>query len=142
MTYAIRPAAAADGPELARLLTLLGHPTSAADVDARWPAFSAENVALVAVAEGGTLLGAMSLSQMRVLHRRAPIGRISALVVEEARRGEGIGRALVAAAERALRDAGCELIELTSRVDRTAAHAFYEHLGYERTSLRLAKVLP
>jgi len=141
MTYAIRPATADDGPELARLLTLLGHPTSPADVAARWPAFSAENVALVAVAEGGTLLGAMTLSQMRVLHRATPVGRISALVVEEARRGEGIGRALVAAGEQRLRAAGCGLLEITSRVDRTAAHAFYEHLGYERTSVRLSKVL-
>lgn len=141
MTYAIRPATADDGPELARLLTLLGHPTAPADVAARWPAFSAENVALVAVAEGGTLLGALTISQMRVLHRATPVGRISALVVEEARRGEGIGRALVAAAEQRLGAAGCGLLELTSRVDRTAAHAFYEHLGYERTSVRLSKVL-
>ena len=141
MTYAIRAATADDGPELARLLTLLGHPTTPAEIAARWPAFTAENVTLVAVVEGGPLLGAMTLSQMRVLHRATPVGRISALVVEGARRGQGIGRALVAAGEHALRQAGCGLLEITSRVDRTAAHAFYEHLGYEHTSVRLSKVL-
>ncbi len=124
MTYAIRRATADDGPELAR-----------------WPAFSAENVALVAAAEGGPLLGAMTLSHRLVLHRAARVGRVTALVVDEARRGEGVGRALMAEAENALREADCGLLELTNGVDRTAAHAFYEHLGYDRTSVRLSKVV-
>ena len=141
MTYAIRRATAEDGPELARLFTLLGHPTTAAEVATRWPAFSAESVALVAAAEGGPLLGAMTLSHRLVLHHAARVGRVTALVVDEARRGQGIGRALMAEAEKALREAGCGLLELTSGVDRTAAHAFYEHLGYDRTSVRLAKAL-
>ncbi len=123
MTYATRRATADDGPELAR-----------------WPAFSAENVALVAAAEGGPL-GAMTLSHRLVLHRAARVGRVTALVVDEARRAKGVGRALMAEAENALREADCGLLELTSGVDRTAAHAFYEHLEYDRTSVRLSKVV-
>jgi GNAT superfamily N-acetyltransferase len=137
----IRPATADDGPELARLLSQLGHPTSAEDLAARWPAFAAEHVALVAVDAAGAVLGAMTLGQMRVLHRPQPVGRISALVVDESHRGQGVGRALVAHAEQRLRADGCGMLELTSRVDREDAHAFYEHLGFARTSVRLAKVL-
>ena len=49
--------------------------------------------------------------------------------------------ALVAAAEETLASAGCGLLEITSNVRLVGAHEFYEYLGYERTSIRLAKVL-
>jgi hypothetical protein len=45
----------------------------------------------------------------------------------------------VRAAEKALAEAGCGLVEVTSKVRRADAHRFYERLGYERTSVRLAR---
>ena len=138
----IRPAVAADASEVARLLTLLGHPTDPGDVSSRWGEWSAAgNTALVAVRPGGTLAGLATLHQMRVLHRPMPVGRITALVVDDSVRGRGIGRALVTAAERALARSGCGLIEVTSNLRLARAHAFYERLGYARTSVRLAKPL-
>ena len=138
----LRPATPSDVPELARLLTLLGHPTTPAEIAAAWAEWAAAgNAALVAARPDGTLAGLATLHHMRVLHRPRPVGRITSLVVDEAERGEGIGRALVAAAERQLAGAGCGLLEVTSNLRRRDAHAFYEHLGYERTSARFAKVL-
>jgi GNAT superfamily N-acetyltransferase len=97
---------------------------------------------VVLVAElDGAVVGCLSTSVMRVLHRPAPVGRISMMVVEEALRGLGIGAALVRAAERALAERGCYMVEVTSNVRRTEAHRFYERLGYERTSVRLAMEL-
>lgn len=138
----IRPAVGADAASLARLLTVLGHPTNAHDLAQRWPDWlAAGNVALVAAAADGTLVGAATLGRMFVLHRPRPVGRITALVVEPTWRGQGIGRALVQAAERQLADAGCGLLEVTSNERLEAAHAFYQRLGYGRTSLRFAKEL-
>ena len=56
------------------------------------------------------------------------------LAVDEARRGDGIGRALVAAAESWLVDAVPKL-QLMIRADNAAAVAFYERLGYERSDV-------
>ena len=97
---------------------------------------------MVLVAElDGMVVGCLTTSVMRVLHRPAPVGRISMMVVEAGLRSRGIGTVLVAAAERALADQGCYMIEVTSNLRREWAHRFYEQLGYERTSVRLAKTL-
>jgi PhnO protein len=77
-----------------------------------------------------------------VLHRPTGVGRITALVVGEAARGHGVGRALVAEAERRLEVLGCALVEVTSNQKRTDAHDFYRRLGYEATSVRFARTLP
>ena len=97
-------------------------------------------VVLVAELDGG-VIGCLSTSVMRVLHRPAPVGRISMMVVDESLRSQGIGAVLVAAAEQALAAQGCYMVEVTSHQRRTEAHRFYERLGYEHTSVRLAKEL-
>ena len=139
---AVRQAVLSDAQEIARLLTQLGHPTSAAEVQALWPAWAAAgNDAWVVPRADGTLAALAVLHRTHMLHRRRPVGRITALVVDEADRGAGLGRSLVAAAEARLAGEGCELLEITSHRRLTEAHAFYEHLGYEYTSLRFAREL-
>ena len=138
----VRAANEGDALELARLLTLLGHPMAPEGVGTRWKGWrSAGNAALVVEKADGTLAGAVTLHQMIVLHRPKPVGRITSLVVDDSVRGRGIGRALVAAAEEALASRGCGLLEITSNASLPEAHTFYAHLGYEQTSLRFAKVL-
>jgi len=137
---AIRRATRADAPELERLFGILGHPIGREAILAQWDAWMAQgNIALVADRQGGTLAGVIALCYMRVLHRTRPVGRISTLVVDSTVLGRGIGRSLVAAAEAIFTDAGCELVEVTSNMRRADAHAFYERLGYERTSYKFAK---
>lgn len=136
---AIRNAAAGDCPALERLIGQLGYEASAAEIAGRLATMEREGrVVLVAELEGA-VIGCLSTSVMRVLHRPAPVGRISMMVVDAAQRGRGIGAALVRAAERALVSAGCQIVEVTSHVRRTDAHRFYEGLGYEQTSVRLAR---
>jgi GNAT superfamily N-acetyltransferase len=140
--HVIRPAAVSDAPELSRLLAELRHPTSAESIAARWEDWAGEgNSALVAARPDGTLLGMATLHRMVVLHRPRPVGRITVLIVDERDRGRGIGRALVAAAESSLAAAGCGLLEITSNLRLVNAHAFYEHLGCARSSLRFVKDL-
>jgi predicted N-acetyltransferase YhbS len=137
----IRSAASGDCGALEGLIGQLGYQAGEADVAQRLAAMEREG-RLVLVAElEGQVIGCLSTSVMRVLHRPAPVGRISMLVVDAAVRGRGIGADLVRAAERALADAGCRLVEVTSNQKRTDAHRFYERLGYERTSVRLAREL-
>lgn len=135
----IRAATAGDARAISRLIDQLGYSASEREVAERLATMQRDE-RLVLVAElDGQLVGCLSTSIMRVLHRPAPVGRISMMVVDETVRGRGIGAALVRAAERALAAAGCGLVEVTSNLARTEAHRFYERLGYERTSVRLAR---
>lgn len=138
----LRPSRLADVPELTRLWIQLGHPITVESVAATWTSWTTgDDAAIVAVRADGTLAGVVAIHRMRVLHRPAPVGRITALIVDEPDRGRGLGRELVAAAEAALARSGCALLELTSNDRRVDAHEFYRHLGYARTSIRLAKDL-
>ena len=107
----------------------------------RLAVMAAEGRVVLAAELDGAVVGCLSTSVMRVLHRPAPVGRISMMVVDEALRSRGIGAQLVHAAEAALAAQGCYMVEVTSHVRRTEAHRFYERLGYEHTSVRLAKAL-
>jgi predicted N-acetyltransferase YhbS len=135
----VRPAGPGDCPALERLIRQLGYDEGGDDIAARLAAMTeASRLVLVAEVER-QVVGCLSTSVMPVLHRPRPVGRISMMVVEEARRGLGIGAELVRAAEAALVEMGCGLIEVTSNVARTDAHRFYERLGYQKTSVRLAR---
>ncbi|MCH8617500.1 GNAT family N-acetyltransferase [Undibacterium sp. TS12] len=134
----IRVAILEDALALAGLLDELGFPTSVAEVVERLQGLMQKELILVAVKDG-VVVGLLTIHMMPVLHRPAPVGRLSALVVTAKERGSGVGRMLVEAGEQALLAKGCGLVELTSNKKLLNAHLFYEHLGYEVTSLRFKK---
>jgi GNAT superfamily N-acetyltransferase len=68
-------------------------------------------------------------------------GRILALVTLRTMRRHGIGRALIATAEKDFAQRGILRIALNTRLAREDAHKFYESLGYERNGFRFTKDL-
>jgi PhnO protein len=138
---AIRHAEADDRFALEILIGQLGYEVSADEIAARIPLLTAPGSRMLVAELEGRVVGCLTTSMMRVVHRTAPVGRISMMVVEAGSRGKGVGKALVRAAEAALAADGCRMVEVTSNVARTEAHKFYQALGYERTSVRLAREL-
>jgi ribosomal protein S18 acetylase RimI-like enzyme len=134
----IRQARSGDGAALSRLIGQLGYEVGEDEVVERLGEMQVEGRPVLIAELGGRIAGCLSTSIMRVLHRPRPVGRISMMVVDEALRGRGIGKALARAAERMLAERGCGLVEVTSNRARAEAHRFYEKLGYERTSYRFA----
>jgi len=132
----IRNASREDADAVSALLGELEFPSSPEEVRERLKAMS--SAALVAVANG-KIVGLITTSVMSVLHRPKPVGRISALVVSSSERGNGVGRALVVAAETMLERAGCGLVEVTSNFRLESAHLFYKSIGYEATSFRFKR---
>jgi N-acetylglutamate synthase-like GNAT family acetyltransferase len=137
----VREARPEDADGIAPLLAQLGYPAEADVVRARLASLGARGDRTLVAEHGGKLVGVLTLHRTPVLHRPADVGRITALVVDGRVRGGGVGRALVAAAERILRDAGCERVEVTSAARREDAHAFYRRLGYDAAGVRFGKPL-
>ena len=135
----MRSARGEDVPALARLIDQLGYEVSEAEVAERLPLIDGPGRRVLVAEVDGAIVGCLTTSMMQVLHRPAPVGRISMMVVAEALRGRGIGAALVREAERCLLADGCYMVEVTSQFARERAHRFYERLGYDRTSVRLAR---
>ena len=143
MNFAVRAGTLQDAAAIARLVRELGYETSEEQIAERLPQLIGQDLPPLVAAEENQLIGCLTMSVTSVLHRPRPVGRISMLVVSEAARGQGVGRALVRAAEAQLAERGCGLVEVTSNMRRERAHLFYERLGYERTSFRfVTRVLP
>jgi N-acetylglutamate synthase-like GNAT family acetyltransferase len=138
---AVRPARLDDAPALVSLLAELGYPTDAGTLERRLAALVADPAVTVLVAErDGRVVGLASMHVMPLIER-APLGRLSAIVVAADERRAGIGRALVERVESEARARGCERLELTSAERRADAHAFYRDLGFEPASQRFIKSL-
>jgi predicted N-acetyltransferase YhbS len=136
--FRLREAVFKDVEALAIPISELGFDSSAELIEINLQALTRDGFPPL-VADCGRVVGCVTYSVMQVLHRPAPAGRISMLIVAADWRGQGVGRSLVAAAVDRLRNAGCQLCEVTSNLALIDAHAFYERLGFEKTSVRLAR---
>jgi GNAT superfamily N-acetyltransferase len=137
----IREAKPADAPRLVQLIHELGHEIDEKSVRKNLSRLKkAGELPLVATLDKN-VIGLIGRHLMFTIHRPKPVGRIPVLVVTKDARGHNLGRLLVEAVEQWCRDKGCALIEVTSNDRRADAHAFYRHMGYERTSIRFFKKL-
>jgi GNAT superfamily N-acetyltransferase len=145
MAITIRTAGAADAPRLAVLLGQLGYPTDAVRVRARLDDWLDDPRSVLLAAEvDGVVSAVAALHAIPRLEHDDPLGRLVALVVDESRRDQGLGRRLVARAEHEARRLGCRQLEITSSRTREAAHGFYRSLGCVdvcATSARFLKAL-
>ncbi|MFE6910249.1 GNAT family N-acetyltransferase [Streptomyces erythrochromogenes] len=83
---------------------------------------------------GGTVLGCLQLTYVPGLGQGGQErALVEAVRVRADRRGEGLGAELMRLAAERARGRGCGLIQLTSNKRRTAAHRFYERLGFARS---------
>ncbi|MEM0949988.1 MAG: GNAT family N-acetyltransferase [Pseudomonadota bacterium] len=74
-------------------------------------------------------------------HRATRRAQIESVRVAADLRGQGIGHALMAEAERLACAGGCGMIQLTSHAQRDRAQAFYAALGYLPSHVGFKKAL-
>ena len=139
-SVSFRAADANDSEFLARLLAQLGYPADADEVPGRIEALAQfpTAIALVAVI-GRTVVGLITIHVFPSLHVAQPVAWITSLVVDSEHRGQGIGSALVAEAERWARENRAKRLSVSSGLQREETHRFYEARNYLRSGLRFTK---
>ena len=141
MEIEIRDVLEADVEALSPLMEQLMHQPATPDQirsRLRHLADSGFDRVLVAVADG-QVVGLAGVHLAWMVHTDLPTARLMSIVVDETRRGQGIGRRLIEASIEQARDWGCDRIELTSRLERSGAHSFYETVGFVHTSKRFSR---
>lgn len=139
----VRDAALPDAGAISGLLQELGYSVSAAETEDRLGSLAATSTDPVLVATvDGVPVGLIALHWTHMLVHADRVARVTALVTHGGARQRGIGRRLIAAGADRARQAGCDLLELTTALQRSDAHAFYRSLGFEASSYRFFKPLP
>jgi ribosomal protein S18 acetylase RimI-like enzyme len=138
----IRGAKLGDASHLAALMSELGYETTPAEMETRLKSILSNPTykTLVAIVDG-CVCGMIGTLTCPSYEHNDPGGRILALVTLSTARRRGIGRALIAAAEKDFAQKGIRRVALNTQLTREDAHKFYESLGYERNGWRFVKQL-
>jgi ribosomal protein S18 acetylase RimI-like enzyme len=128
---ALRPATVADAPRIAALFTEEGYPAGATAVESRLGRFNTDDSTVIVADHDGEILGFIALHVVPRFEHDDSFVRIVALVVDPAVRDRGIGRVLMAEAERIGRARDAAFVEITAGHHRPGARHLYDSLGYD-----------
>ena len=130
-TIVFRAAGSSDAGRIAALFTDEGYPAGASDIVARLGRFTLPSATVVVAESGGEVLGFVAVHVIPRFDQDDCFLRILALVVDPGVRERGLGRLLMAEAERIGRTAGASFVEITAGHHRPEARRLYEALGYD-----------
>jgi GNAT superfamily N-acetyltransferase len=141
----VRTATQVDATAAAQCLAALGFVVPAERIAAKLSSPAADVLSKTYVATDtatGAVLGVLGVHRIPMLHWAGDIARVTVLAVRVDAQRQGVGRALMAAAEDFAWSQHCERLEVVTGDHRIGAHAFYARLGYELRSKRFVKFSP
>ena len=127
----IRTATLEDAAAIAALSAQLGYASSRGRIERRLNALSksGDHAVFVACTPGSGVVGWVHVFQTQRVESDA-FSELGGFVVAESCHGRGIGRSLLAAAEKWVKARGVATLRVRSRSSRSGAHAFYERMGF------------
>ena len=129
----LRPAGPDDADEIAQLFTDEGYPAGPSDIIERLERFDSPHSRVVVAEHDGAMLGFIAVHAIPRFEHDDRILRILALVVDAGARERGVGRTLMAEAERIGAELDAAFVEITAGHHRPEARHLYESLGYDAT---------
>jgi GNAT superfamily N-acetyltransferase len=140
-SFQIRHMKSEDLEAVTLLAVQLGYPNTVQDMKARFKRIEAlpGYGLFVAKSAEGAVIGWAQINQEAEAILNEAKAELTALVVDEKYRGQGIGSALLKRAEEWAKGNGLALIRLRSSNHREGAHRFYLREGYEQTGQTFKK---
>jgi GNAT superfamily N-acetyltransferase len=137
-TFQIRPVTIHDAKEIARLAGQLGYPVDEATMERRLAVILKDrtHAVFVAEAEAGVLLGWIDAYLLQSVESEFSV-EVAGLVVDEAQRRRGIGKALLAQTEEWGRARQAARVTVRCNTKRLESHRFYETLGYQNVKTQI-----
>jgi len=140
MPATLRSASVSDAVAICELTSQLGYDVNGAALSSRLERILARSDQLVLIAEiDGRAVGWVHGEVSEYVEAESFV-RIGGLVVDRSHRKQGIGRLLMEAIEAWAERQGCSIVRLSSSSTRTAAHRFYERIGYTNLKAQYAFV--
>lgn len=139
-SIAIRQAQIADLNVITSLLLQLGYSATEAQLHQYLDGPKRSDEIYLAESEGA-VVGLISLIFFDYFPSQQQICRITALVVAEASRGLGVGTQLIDFAKGRASERGCRQLEVTTSMRREQTQAYYESIGFEKTSFRYIQAI-
>lgn len=118
-------------------------PTKVMDLERLKPLFERVTQArfYLCAEEDGRILAFGGVSFRDNLWQSGTIAYVEELVVDEARRGTGLGGEIMRRLEAIAREKGCARLELDSGFQRLEAYKFYERFGMAKRAFLFSKIL-
>lgn len=127
--------------ELYRQLNPADDAVSERVAKAIWSDIAGQNINYFVAKESGKIIASCYLCVIPNLTRGGKsIGLIENVITDAAHRRMGIGKTVVKNAVEYAKKQGCYKVILHSRNERTAAHRFYEAVGFNSTSKKAFEV--
>ena len=138
----IRAARLTDIDDIVRLTGQLGYDVTASDAAAKLSRILSRHDQQFFIAEAARQIVGWLHAAVTESIEADPFVVVAGLVVDRDHRGQGIGRTLLEHAEGWAKQQGCSIVRVWSSTLRTAAHQFYEHLGYTKVKTQHSFVKP
>jgi len=133
----INPAKASDAPAIKKLLYQLGY-NVALDKLTQSLTSPARNDLILTCRINNQIVGTMSLIIFDYLPSLHKTCRITALVIDQSARGQGIGTQCIEFATKYARDNACHELEVTTSLKREQTQKYYKNVGFVKASYRYA----
>lgn len=145
MTYLIRQLdLEKDLYDVHQLTIQLGYPSTLKNIKQRWERIHQDShYQTLVIEQDSHVIGYADFIQEYTWEFDGGYLRIQAFVIDQAHRGKGIGKQLMAVIEQIAKEQGFKMIQLNSgnREERYPAHAFYQGLGFDSYSIGFRKNL-
>jgi GNAT superfamily N-acetyltransferase len=129
----MRTAEPSDAEAIASLFTDEGYPAGPSDILERMTRFASPHSRVVIAEHEGGVLGFIAVHALPRFEHDDRILRVLALVVDAGARERGVGRQLMAEAERIAGELDAAFVEVTAGHHRPDARRLYESMGYDAT---------